>query len=479
AVSHPPPTVYPMPVKRRRWKKKDPNNERGRIAIRYRAYPTAEQVEKARRIGGCCRVVKNLAKEQRDFAHRMRTRSPSYTAQTADLKDLRDDPEIAPWLAEAPSQVLQQALRDTDAAYQRFFSGTSRYPTWTERSDGISFRDPQGAQFHRTSRRWGEVKVQGLGPVRVRVHRPLQGSRITSATVVIEANGKMFVSILCERHKRMPTKPRAAEGTEVGADRGVAVAVATSDKELISRENWEPKERERLLLLERSRERKKAARVEHNSKARKEKKPTRDHKSHKQGKVERQIASLHGRARRRRKDFTEQVSNDLAKNHSLVVFEDLHLPAMTRSARGTKDSPGKKVAQKAGLNRSILDKGLGAILARTGDKVLAHGHAALDVPAPGTSITCPECGHVDPANRASRSVFVCTICGNTSHADTNAAVVILERGMKLVLAGGTPVAALRGNNSGPGKAGAEPGAVGAGRGSGNQETGCITEREVA
>ncbi|MHB8296051.1 MAG: helix-turn-helix domain-containing protein, partial [Acidimicrobiales bacterium] len=129
-----------MPVKRRRWKKKDPGNERARIAVRYRAYPTADQVGKARRIGGCCRVVKNLAKEQRDFAHRLRTKSPGYTAQTADLKDLRDDPEIAPWLAEAPSQVLQQALRDTDTAHQRFFSGTSRYPTWTERSDGISFR---------------------------------------------------------------------------------------------------------------------------------------------------------------------------------------------------------------------------------------------------------------------------------------------------------------------------------------------------
>ena len=471
-------TVKRDPSKRAGWKK-DQDNERGRTAIRYRAYPTPSQMGKVMRTAGSCRFVKNLTKEQWDLAYRFGAGSPSYTRQSADLKELRNDPKLAPWLAEAPSQILQQAIRDTNTAYQRFFSGQSRYPTWARKASRTSFRDPQDVKFRRLSRRWGEVKIQGVGWIRVRAHRALVGSRITSATVTLEPDGKMFISVLCEQHKRQPTKPLAAENTTVGIDRGVAVAIATSDGELINRENWTPKEKERLRRLEQARERKKAARKSEHTKA-KEKGTLSKRKSAKLEKTELAIAVLYGRARRRRKDFVEQESCDLAKNHRLSVFEDLRLSAMTHSARGTVENPGKRVAQKAGLNRSMLDKGLGAILSRTEDKVIGHGHAVSCVPAPGTSITCPvpECGHVDPANRASRSVFVCVVCGYKAHADINAAIIIRERGIKLALAGGTPVAALRGNNSEPDLSGAEPEHQGR-RGSGNQETGCITVREVA
>lgn len=420
--------------------------------------------------------MKNLAKEQRDLAYKFgAAHSPSYTRQSADLKELRDDLEIAPWLAEAPSQILQQAIRDTDTAYQRFFSGQSRYPTWTRKGNRASFRDPQDVKFRRLSRRWGEVKIQGVGWIRVKAHRPLVGSRITSATVVIEPDGKMFISLLCQRHKRQPAKPLAAADAIVGIDRGVAVAIATSDGELINRENWTPKEKERLRRLEQARERKKVARKSEHTRAKGE--PTK-YKSGKQKDTELAIAALYGRARRRRNDFVEKESYGLAKNHRLSVFEDLHLPAMTSSAKGTVDNPGKRVSQKAGLNRVLLDKALGAILSRTEDKVICHGHGTLCVPAPGTSITCTECGYANKASRASRSVFICVACGHKAHADINAAIIIRERGIKLAFAGGTPVAALRGNNSEPDSSGAEPEHQGR-RGSGNQEMGCITVREVA
>ena len=132
--------------------------------------------------------------------------------------------------------------------------------------------------------------------------------------------------------------------------------------------------------------------------------------------------------------------------------------------------------QNAGLDRVMLDKSLGKILSRTDDKVCRHGHKVLCVPAPGTSITRPKCGYRDADNRTSRSVFICRHCGHTAHADINAAINIRERGMKLTYAGGTPVAAYQGTNLEPASVGAEPGAVRDGRGSGNKELDCITER---
>ena len=339
--------------KRARWKKKDPDNERGRTAIRYRAYPTPSQTGKVMRIAGSCRFVKNLAKEQWDLAHRLGTRSPSYTRQSAELKELRDDPKLTPWLAEVPSQILQQAIRDTDIAYRRFFSGQSRYPTWARKGSRASFRDPQDVKFRRLSRRWGEVKIQGVGWVQVRAHRSVVGSRITSATVTMEPDGKMFISVLCERHKRMPTKQLAPENTTFGIDRGVAVAIATSDGELINRENWTPKEKERLRRLERACERKSVARKSEHTK---EKGALFKRKSGKQEKTELAIATMYGRARRRRKDFVEQVSRDLAKNHRLSVFEDLRLSAMTRSARGPWIIQARELRKKLASTGPCLTK---------------------------------------------------------------------------------------------------------------------------
>ena len=467
------------------WKRKDKNNERGYIAIRYRAYPTNEQDQKAVQIDGCCRQVKNLAKEQRDLAYRLTGKSPGYTVQTKNLKELRDDPDLAPWLADIPSQILQQALRDTDSAYQRFFSGNAKYPTWAKKSSRISFRDPQYVQVRKLSSRWGEVKLQGMDWIKIRMHRPLVGNRICSATYVKESDGKVFVSILCERRKRQPTKPRIDDPTfetTVGVDRGGVMAVAAYDGQESDLRDFTPLskgERERLRRLEKEWERKKLARIKENARLKSEGKETHRYKSKKQEKTERKIASLRARRRRRAHDFNEQISNDLAKNHSRIVFEDLSLEKMTRSARGTVDAPGKNVTQKAGMNRVMREKAGAQLKLRTDQKVIRHGHLTFEVPAPYTSVTCCVCGHVDKQNRASRDLFRCVKCGYEAHADSNAAINIRERGIKLVLAGGTPVAAHQGTNLEPDFSGAEPGAVRAGHGSGNKEMGYITERVVA
>jgi putative transposase len=42
-----------------------------------------------------------------------------------------------------------------------------------------------------------------------------------------------------------------------------------------------------------------------------------------------------------------------------IALEDLRVAAMTASAAGTVEDPGRNVAAKAGLNRSILDAGWG------------------------------------------------------------------------------------------------------------------------
>ena len=100
---------------------------------------------------------------------------------------------------------------------------------------------------------------------------------------------------------------------------------------------------------------------------------------------------------------------------------------MTRSAKGTVESPGRNVQQKAGLNREILKSNWGLLERRL---VYKAGELVQVDPA-YTSQTCAVCQHVDRANRETQAWFRCTACGHTANADHNAAVNILVRGVPL------------------------------------------------
>jgi putative transposase len=64
-----------------------------------------------------------------------------------------------------------------------------------------------------------------------------------------------------------------------------------------------------------------------------------------------------------RRTHHHTVARRLVRQHSVLAIEDLHVGRLTRSARGTVERPGSRVRQKAGLNREILDQGLGAFRA--------------------------------------------------------------------------------------------------------------------
>jgi transposase len=87
-------------------------------------------------------------------------------------------------------------------------------------------------------------------------------------------------------------------------------------------------------------------------------------------------------------------------------------------ARGTIDAPGRNVAAKAGLNRSVLQQGWGLFVRRLEDK--APGRVEKINPA-YTSQRCSACGHVDRESRKIQADFLCTACGFACNADVNAA----------------------------------------------------------
>jgi putative transposase len=140
-----------------------------------------------------------------------------------------------------------------------------------------------------------------------------------------------------------------------------------------------------------------------------------------------------------------RVSARLAREHALVVLEDLRIRNMTRSIAGTVEEPGTNVAQKRGLNRSILDAGWGKLVQFVRYKAARAGGELICVDARGTSQECRRCGAVVPKPLSLRQ-HVCP-CGLDEHRDVNSAGVIRDRGLAAKAA--SEGAAPRGRQRGP------------------------------
>ena len=150
-------------------------------------------------------------------------------------------------------------------------------------------------------------------------------------------------------------------------------------------------------------------------------------------KVQARVAKIHQKIARQRADFLHKLSTQIADKYALVCLEDLKIRAMSASAEGTQDAPGKRVRQKAGLNRSILDQGWSMFKDQLAYKLeWRSGQLVLVNPA-YTSQRCHACAHTHADNRKGET-FRCVYCGHTDHADVNAAKNILAAGLA-VLAG--------------------------------------------
>jgi putative transposase len=137
----------------------------------------------------------------------------------------------------------------------------------------------------------------------------------------------------------------------------------------------------------------------------------------------------------RRKDWVEKTSTDLARRFDVIRVENLNIRAMARSARGTIAVPGRRVRQKAGLDRAVHAAGRGLLATRPEQK--APGRVEKVTPA-STSQRRSACGIVDAKARESQAVFRCRSCRYTDNADVNAARNIAA-GRAVTARGGLPL----------------------------------------
>jgi len=371
-------------------------------ANKYRAEPSPYQAQAMGQWVGACRHEYNHALERRQYEYRNYGFSLAYVPQAKELTVRR---AAKNWLEFVPIHALQNALRDLDDAFSRFFKKLCGHPTPRKKFKNDSFTLPaEDVEFKRLNKRHGAIKLPKIGWVRFRGYRPLGGD-LRSVTFRRKA-GEWFVSVLWQKKRPDPSK---STDDPIGIDRGVAVFAATSVGQLIDPVNAFDGIRDKLAKLQQRL-------------ARKVKFSSNWHK------LKAKISRLRMHEANVRKDFLHKEATGLAKSHGVYRLEKLRVRNMTASAAGTVEEPGKNVAQKSGLNRSILDQGWGMFATFLSYKEQERGGRVEFTPAPYTSLRCPApgCGHTHANNRPTRDWFCCEVCGYEGHADVVGAINVSQ-----------------------------------------------------
>ena len=242
----------------------------------------------------------------------------------------RNDPDTA-WLAEPPVQAQQQTLKRLEASYRRFFEGNGGYPRFRGRGQDAGLRFPKASDC-KLDEEHQRLKPPKLGWVRMRQSQAVEGS-VRNYTLTQE-RGRWFVSIQVEQPDVIPA---AGLVPTLGIDFGVALFAATTDGECVAPLNALKRQQKYLKRVQRS--------VSRKVKGSKNRRKAID-----------RLGRVHARIAAQRKDWLHKLTTEWADAHPVIAIEDLKVAAMSASAKGTATEPGKRVRQKAGLNRSVLDQ---------------------------------------------------------------------------------------------------------------------------
>ena len=193
----------------------------------FRLYPTKEQRVMLAKAFGCCRFLYNHFLAERNSFYEANKDSNvkkglSYYDTQRMLTELKKK-EDTKWLADAPSQMLQQPLRHLDNAFSRFFKKEAKFPSAKKKSNDQSCTFPQKFYLDKEKQ---IVRLSKLGSLRLVMSREIPAEAdIRSVTVSKTASGEYYVSFLViEKVVPLPTVERV-----VGIDLGLIDVITTSD----------------------------------------------------------------------------------------------------------------------------------------------------------------------------------------------------------------------------------------------------------
>ena len=354
--------------------------------FRYRLYPSKVQQYLLEKTVETCRRWYNACLEERKLAWENEHKSVGKYEQLAKVKDYRKE---NPSAAQLHSHILQVVVRDLDQSFQAFFrrvkaGETPGYPRYKGRNrfDSYGLKE-YGNGFKLDGRR---LRLTGIGRVRVRWHRPLEG-KIKTVRIRRQA-GAWYACFACE----VEEQPLPPTGREIGIDVGIHHLLATSGNEVIDNPHWYREGQRRLRVIQRRVARRKLGGANRR-------------------KAVLRLQSCHEHLSNQRNDYLNKLAFNLIANYDRIALEDLQIRGMVRNHH---------------LSKSILDAGWAYLKQRLIDKAVEAGRLVVLVNPAYTSKTCCACGSIF-ADLSLEDRWLECDCGLSMDRDVNAAINILHR----------------------------------------------------
>ena len=363
-------------------------------AYKYRLYPNKEQEYQIQKTFGCCRFVYNQTLSYRKTKYEYYKESMNKTSCNNYCNQiLKKEYE---WLKEVDKFALTNSIYNMDSAYQKFFKEHAGFPKFKSKKDNHKSYTTNFTNGNiKVDFNYSKIQLPKLKLVKCKAHRIFDG-QIKSATISQVSSGKYFVSVLVETEHQVISK----NDNKVGLDLGIKDLLITSDGEKFDNLKTTYKYEKQLAKLQRQISNKKVG-------------------SKNRNKQRIKIAKLHEKITNVRKDNLHKISHQLINENQVIISENLQVKNMVKNHK---------------LAKAISDCGWYELTRQLGYKALWNDKVYIQINTyfPSSQL-CNVCGY---QNKDTKNLNVrewdCPNCGEKHDRDINAAINILNEGLKQI-----------------------------------------------
>ncbi|MHC5673018.1 RNA-guided endonuclease InsQ/TnpB family protein, partial [Nostoc sp.] len=282
--------------------------------------------------------------------------NPNYNSQQDSLPQLKKD---RPWYKELHSQVLQNAAKRVELAFDRFLKGDcngkkSGKPRFKAANQYKTFTYPSMKDDCMES---GFITLPKFGKVKLIQHRAIpDGYKVKTCSITKKADG--YYATLSLEDKTVPAvKSDFNPESITGIDVGLKEFLTTSEGNIVKIPQYYRKAQKRLRVVQKRVSRRKKGSIGRQ-------------------KAIKQLGKQHKKVADKRSYFHFKTANNLLKKYDVVAVEDLNVKGLARTR----------------LAKSILDAGWSSFLSILTNKAVNAGLVVIPVKASGTSQDCSSCG---------------------------------------------------------------------------------------